>query len=92
MGDLNIVSSKNVVLDVEPIRFAATGRDCVYLLFGIVPLGKVAPDMQKAANRAMARVPDVNLMQNVAVYRETVHLLLFSRECLAIRGDLGELR
>ena len=43
-------------------------------------------------DRAMEKVPQANLMTNIAIYRQRVFTLLVNMDCLEVKGDLGELR
>jgi hypothetical protein len=92
MGDLNIVSSKNVALNPEPIRHGVEGRDCAYRFLFFIPLGSWIPNTEEAMDRAMEKVPQANLMTNIAIYRQKVFTLLVNMDCFEVKGDLGELR
>ena len=92
MGDFNVISSKNVALNPEPVQYGVEGRDCAYWLFSIIPLGSFVPNMEEAMDRAMGKVPQANLMTDIAIYRQTVFTLILNTFCVEVKGDLGELR
>lgn len=91
MGDLQIVSDKNVALNPTPIERGVEGRDCIYFLLGLIPINGFIPNVEEAMDRAMEGRPDANIMTDVAVYSDSFYAILFSSNCLRVKGDLGRL-
>ena len=88
LGDLQIVSTKNVALNPKPIQSGVEGEDCANS-FIIIPLGSIQPNIEEAMDRAMAKVPEGNLMTNVALYQDTLFTFIFNQTCLRVKGDVG---
>lgn len=92
MGDLQLISSKNVDVDAEPIQRSVEGKDCVYWLLGLLPLGSLIPNVEEAMDEAMAKVPNGNVLTDVAIYRDDFTFILVSQSCLRVKGDVGRLQ
>lgn len=88
LGDLSIASTRNVALNPSPERIRVEGRDCAHLVF-FAPLGKWSPSLDEALDDALERVPDGNIMTNVAIYRDVLLLLVYNRTCWRVKGDVG---
>ena len=43
-------------------------------------------------DRAMAEVPEGNVMTNVAMYTDVVFTYVWNQTCLRVKGDVGTLR
>jgi len=91
MGDLQIISSKNVALNPDPIRRSVEGKDCVYRLLGLIPLGSWIPNVEEAMDDALASVPDGNILTDVAIYSDFFTAIIVSQQCLRVKGDIGRL-
>lgn len=91
MGDLQIISSKNVAVNPEPIQRGVEGKDCVHWLLGLIPLGSLVPNVEEAMDEAMQQVPEGNVLTDVAIYRDSFTVILVSRTCLRVKGDIGRL-
>jgi len=91
MGDLQIVSTKNVHLNPEPIERSVEGKNCIYFLLGLIPINGFIPNVEEAMDRAMEKTPEGNILTDVAVYSDTLYAVLFSSNCLRVEGDVGRL-
>ena len=90
-GDLNLVSPRNVRFDTETLRRGVEGRDCMYTLV-FLPLGSLNPNLEEAVDRALAEVPEANVLTDIAIYEDRVTTLLINQRCLRVKGDAGVLR
>ena len=91
MGDFTLVASENVGLAPETVRRSVEGKDCAYRLLFFIPLGSIVPNAEEAMDLAMEKVPEGNVMTNVAIYNDVVNLIVFSQTCLRVKGDVGVL-
>jgi hypothetical protein len=92
MGDLSIVSSKNVALNPEPIKRSVEGKNCLYFLLGFIPIMGFVPNIEEAMDQALAQVPDGNLLTDIAVYSEMTYFVVASEQCIRVKGDAGKIR
>jgi len=91
MGDLQIVSDKNVAINPEPIKRGVEGSSCIYFLLGLIPVNGIVPNVEEAMDRAMEKTPEGNILTDVAVYSDVVYAILFSSSCLRVKGDVGRI-
>jgi hypothetical protein len=92
MGDLSIVSSKNVALNPQPMKRGVEGQNCLYFLLGFIPIMGFVPNIEEAMDQALAQVPDGNLLTDIAVYADSTYFVLAAQQCIRIKGDAGTLR
>ena len=92
MGDFTLIASENVKLETDVIRRSVEARDCTYMFLSIIPLGSLNPNAEEAMDRAMAEVPEGNVMTNVAIYNDIVTTFVLNQTCLRVKGDVGTLR
>ena len=89
LGDFTILSTKNVALNPSPERRSVEGKHCANLLLGLIPLGSFTPNIEEAIDNAFRHVPEGNVMTNAVIYQEPLFLLIFSRNCFRVKGDIG---
>ncbi len=89
LGDFTILSGENVALNPNPERRSVEGRDCAYRLLFLIPLGSLQPNIEEAMDDAFKAVPDGNIMTDVTIYAEPLFMLLATRNCFRVRGDIG---
>jgi hypothetical protein len=92
MGDLSIVSSKNVALNPEPIKRSAEGKNCLYFLLGLIPITGFVPNLEEAMDQAIEQVADGNLLTDIAIYNEFTYFVVASEQCIRVKGDVGRVR
>ena len=90
-GDLSVVSSKNVGLQPQLIRQRVEGRDCTHMLL-FIPLGSLVPNLDEAMDRALEKVPDGNVLTDMAIYNDVLFTYIYNRTCLRVKGDVGSLK
>jgi hypothetical protein len=92
MGDLSLVASENVGLEPQIARRSVEGQDCVYTVLLFIPINGLVPNIEEAMDRAMEKVPEGNVMTNVALYSDVVMIpYIFTSTCLRAKGDVGVL-
>ena len=91
VGDLSLVSSQNVGLQPQVVRRSIEGKDCIYTLL-VIPIGGLVPNLEEAMDRALAKVPEGNVMTDVAIYNDVVFTFIFNQQCLRVKGDVGKLQ
>lgn len=91
MGDLQIVSDENVVLNPRPLKRAVEGKSCIHFLLGLIPINGIVPNVEEAMDRAMESTPEGNVLTDVAVYADSLYAIPFSSTCLRVKGDVGRL-
>jgi hypothetical protein len=72
------------------VRRSVEGKDCVYRLI-LIPFGALVPNLEEAMDRALAKVPEGNVMTDVAIYNDVVSTLIFNQQCLRVKGDVGKI-
>jgi hypothetical protein len=90
-GDLSVVSSKNVGLQPEVIRRGVEGSDCSHMLL-FIPLGSMVPNLDEAMDRALEKVPEGNVLTDLAIYNDVLFTYIYNRTCLRVKGDVGSLK
>ena len=90
-GDLSIVASQNVGLQPELIQRSVEGEDCTHVLL-FIPMGSLVPNLDEAMDRALEKVPDGNILTDVAVYSDVRFTYIYNRTCLRVKGDVGRLK
>lgn len=87
MGDLTALASKNVAVPSAPLRRQVEGLSCIHWVL-FIPVGGIVPDVEEAMDQALAQVPEGNAMVNIAMYYEPLPLLVYTRNCLRVKGDV----
>lgn len=90
-GDLSVVASGNVGLQPEIIRRSVEGQDCTHFLL-FIPFGSLVPNLDEAMDRALEKVPEGNLLMDIALYQDQLFTYIYNRTCLRVRADVGALR
>src|SRR6266851_6780081 len=80
IGSFTLASTKNLGTSYAPLG-TATGEDCAQVFF-IVPIGSLNPNLQEAVDKAVAQVPNGDMMINVAVHEDVLFTLLYDRICI----------
>lgn len=86
MGTLTTASTKNISLPHTVIKKAVEGEDCAKSLL-FIPLGSLVPNIQEAADKALAKTTDANALTDVVIYSEPLVFLIYNQVCLKVRGD-----
>ena len=89
LGDLTILSTKNVATTANVIKRGVEGRDCVNLLLFIPISGRLNPSVDEAMSDAMSKVPGSNVMTDVALYNDVILTYIFNQACYRVKGDVG---
>jgi hypothetical protein len=90
-GDLSVVASQNVGLEPELIRRSVEGKDCAHMLL-FIPIGTLVPNLDEAMDRALEKVPEGNILTDMAIYNDLLFTYIYNRTCLRIKGDVGRLK
>jgi hypothetical protein len=90
MGELSLVSSREAEWPVMALAAGVEGSDCVSSVL-FVPLRGRVPSVQAAAARAIASVPEGELLTDAAVTVDAVSTVVFNRQCVRVRGTVGRL-
>jgi hypothetical protein len=90
-GDLSIVASQNVGLEPELIRRSVEGKDCTHMLL-FIPMGSLVANLDEAMDRALEKVPEGNILTDMAIYNDLLFTYIYNRTCLRIKGDVGRLK
>ena len=89
LGDLTILSTKNVASTANVMKRGVEGRDCVNLLLFIPISGRLNPSVDEAMSDAMSKVPEGNIMTDVALYNDIIFTYIFNQTCFRVKGDVG---
>ena len=89
LGDLTLLSTKNVTLTSSVVERSVEGKDCVQMLLFIPISGRLNPTLDEAMADAMSNVPDGNIMTDVALYNDVIFTLLYNQLCYRVKGDVG---
>ncbi len=86
-GSLRIASSKNLPIEPAILKTKATGKDCMWSLLGMIPLGKLNPNVEAAMNSALEQAPEANALTNVNIYQDVLFALVVTELCFRVEGD-----
>jgi hypothetical protein len=86
MGTLTAASTQNISLPHTTVKNAVEGKDCAKSVL-FIPLGSLEPNVQEAADNALATAPGANALTDVVLYADPLILLLYNEVCLRVRGD-----
>lgn len=92
LGDLTILSTKNVASVANVVERGVEGRDCISMLLFIPISGRLNPTIDEAMDDAMSRVPKGNIMTDVALYADLLFTFVYNRACYRVKGDVGVAR
>ena len=93
IGTFGLVANGPVHVDPEVVVYGVEGESCVYNLFGLIPVkGGPAPSAGDAMARALAQVPDGNVLVNASFYSDILYAFLYSKNCTRVRADVGRIR
>jgi|COG998Drversion2_1049125.scaffolds.fasta_scaffold45491_3 hypothetical protein len=93
LGTFGLVSNRDVHVDPEILLFGVEGESCVYNLLGLFPVkGGMAPSAGDAMARALAQVPEGNVLLNAAFYSDITYAFLYSKHCTRVKADVGRIR
>jgi len=87
-GTLTALATHNVNVPVQPLERGVEGSDCIYFILGLPVSGSLIPNLQEAEDQALARSPEGNAMQDVALYMDQTWFLVGSSVCYRVRGDI----
>jgi PBP1b-binding outer membrane lipoprotein LpoB len=87
LGSFTIASTKNIGYTYRPLQRDVTGEDCVNMIL-FVPIGTLNPNLQDAVDRAVAKVPNGDMMTNVTAYTDFLFTLVYNRRCVRVVGDV----
>jgi hypothetical protein len=87
-GTLTALATHNVNIPLQPLEKGVEGSDCIYFVLGLPVSGSLIPNLQEAEDRAIARSPEGNAMQDVALYLDQTWFLVGSSVCYRVRGDV----
>ena len=89
LGDLTILSTKNVSTMPKVVQRTVEGEDCIHLALFIPVSGRLNPTIDEALDNAMSNVPEGNVMTDVAQYNDLLFTFLYNRTCYRVKGDVG---
>lgn len=88
---LPIVANGNVGAAPKLVKRNVEGEDCVYRVLGLIPTSRHwTPSVEDAMEDAM-QGGDGNVLTDVVWYGDLTYTILWSKECLIVKGDLGKL-
>ncbi len=85
VGDLTILSTKNIPAEITQIRAGVEGEDCVtFLLF--IPVGTQNPTIDGAIDDALDQVPGADALIDATIKASGWTALLVSQSCVTVEG------
>jgi hypothetical protein len=87
-GTMTALATHNVTVASRPIQSQVEGSDCILFVMGLPVSGSLVPNLQEAEDQALAQVPEGDAMENVALYLDTMNLILLQTDCFRIKGDV----
>ncbi len=88
LGSFTMASTKNLGNQYTALQRDVSGEDCTHLILFIPVSGSLNPSLQEAVDRAVAQVPNGDMMTNVTVYRDILFTEIYTRECVRVDGDV----
>jgi hypothetical protein len=89
-GDFTVVSTRNVLGDIERSNQRVSGSSCTYwLLFGWIHLTE--KNLEAAFDDALRKVPDYDTLVDVVTTEPDVGLIVAGTHCITIEGTPARL-
>ena len=85
IGDLTILSTKNIPAEVNQIRANVEGRDCAHTIL-FIPIGTMNPTIDGAIDSALDQVPGADAMIDMTLKRHAWTVLLYTQACVTVEG------
>jgi len=86
IGDLTILSTKNIPAEVTTIRENVEGKDCANIVLLLIPIGVMNPTIDGAIDDALDKVPGADALIDVTIKSYAWTVLLFTQQCVTVEG------
>jgi hypothetical protein len=86
MGDLTIVTPKNLPQQFQVVQENVEGTECLAQIL-VIPLGTTNPTIDGAIDAALAKAPGADALVDASIHNDVLFTLLFNRTCVRITGD-----
>ena len=85
IGDLTILSTKNIPAEVEKIQASVEGRDCTRLIL-FIPIGTLNPTIDAAIDDALSDYPEADALIDLTIEQKVWTALLYTEGCVIVKG------
>ena len=85
IGDLTILSTKNIPAEINQIRSNVEGRECAHM-FLFFPIGTMNPTIDGAIDDALDQVAGADAMSDVTIKSYAWTIILYTQSCVTVEG------
>ena len=86
IGDLTILSTKNIPAEMTVIREGVEGKDCSNIILLLIPIGTMNPTIDGAIDDALDKVPGADALIDVTIKQYAWTAILFTQACVTVEG------
>ena len=86
IGDLTILSTKNIPAEMTVIREGVEGKDCSNVILLLIPVGTLNPTIDGAIDDALDKVPGADALIDVTIKSHAWTMILFTQSCVTVEG------
>ena len=86
IGDLTILSTKNIPAEMTVIREGVEGKDCANIILLLIPIGTLNPTIDGAIDDALDKVPGADAMIDITIKQNAWTAILFTQSCVTVKG------
>lgn len=86
IGDLTILSTKNIPAETTIIRENVQGKECANIVLLLIPIGTMNPTIDGAIDDALDKVSGADALIDVTIESYAWTAILFTQSCVTVEG------